>query len=157
MNSIGDFLDLLLAFMVYRTCTSIEPELSSGTKLKMKFNMAIDFAIGLIPFVGDIADAAYKCNTKNVIILEEELRERGRKRLKGTPQANLADPSLPDEFDYQNEERLVQQNGPPPGYASQRESRRSRRDRDRRGDRDDRDYDVEAAGAVAPPMPTRTR
>jgi len=154
---IGDFLDLLLAFMVYRTCTSIEPELSSGTKMKMKFNMAIDFAIGLIPFVGDIADAAYKCNTKNVIILEEELRERGRKRLKGTPQANLADPSLPDEFDYQNEERLVQQQGPPPRYASRRESRRSRRDRDRRGDRDDRDYDVEAAGAIAPPMPTRTR
>ncbi|KAK5060027.1 hypothetical protein LTR84_009911 [Exophiala bonariae] len=152
--AIGDFFDLLLAFMVYRTCNSIEPELSSGIKMKMKFNMAVDFAIGLIPFVGDIADAAYKCNTKNVILLEEELRERGRKRLKGTPQANLADPSLPDEFDYQNEERLVQQNGPPPQYASRHESRRSRRDR---GHRDDRDYDVEAAGAVAPPRPARTR
>jgi len=152
--AIGDFFDLLLAFMVYRTCNSVEPELSSGIKMKMKFNMAVDFAIGLIPFVGDIADAAYKCNTKNVILLEEELRERGRKRLKGTPQANLADPSLPDEFDYQDEERLVQQNGPPPQYASRHESRRSRRDR---GQRDDRDYDAEAAGAVAPPRPARTR
>ena len=157
MNRIGDFLDLLLAFMVYRTCTSVKPELSTSVKMRMKFNMAIDFAIGLVPFVGDIADAAYKCNTKNVVLLEEELRERGRKRLKGTPQANVADPSLPDEFDYQNEERLVQQNGPPPGYASRHESRRSRRDRDRRDDRDDRDYDVEAAGAVAPPRPARTR
>ena len=118
----------------------------------MKFNMVVDFVIGLVPFVGDIADAAYKCNTKNVVLLEEELRERGRKRLKGTPQVNSVDPSLPDEFDYQDEDRLVSQNGPPPRYTSQRESRRSRRDR-----RNERDYDVEAAGGVAPPKPARTR
>ena len=141
----------------------------------MKFNIILDFLIGLVPFVGDIADAAYKCNTKNVIILEEQLRERGRKRLKGTPQANVADPSLPDEFDYQNEERLLEQNGPPPRYASTRESRRDRdrrdrrddrrRDRDRRDRRDDRrrdrdrerDFDLEEGRSVSAPRPARTR
>ncbi|KIX08289.1 uncharacterized protein Z518_02945 [Rhinocladiella mackenziei CBS 650.93] len=148
---IGDVLDLLLAFMVYRTCCSVEPELSASVKMRMKLNMAIDFGIGLVPFIGDIADMAYKCNTRNVILLEKELRERGRKRLKGTPQANVADPSLPDEFDYQNEEHLMnQQNGPPPRYTSQRESRRSHRDRGR-------DYDVERADEIPPSRPTRTR
>ncbi|KIW11967.1 hypothetical protein PV08_09241 [Exophiala spinifera] len=146
--AIGDFLDLLLAFMVYRTCCSVEPELPSSVKARMRFNLALDFAIGLVPFVGDIADAVYKCNTRNVILLEKVLRERGAKRIKGTPQANTADPSLPDEFDYQGEERLLnEQNGPPPRYTSRRESRRSRRDR----------RDVERGDDVTPPLPARTR
>lgn len=110
--------------------------------------MAVDFAIGLVPFIGDLADAVYKCNTRNVILLEKVLRERGAKRIKGTPEANVADPSLPDEFDYQGEERrLNEQNGPPPRYASRRESRRSRRDR----------RDVERGDDVTPPLPARTR
>ncbi|KIW40240.1 uncharacterized protein PV06_07453 [Exophiala oligosperma] len=146
--AIGDFADLLLAFMVYRTCCSVEPELPSSVKAHMRFNMALDFAIGLIPFIGDIADAVYKCNTRNVVLLEKVLRDRGAKRIKGTPQANAADPSLPDEFDYQGEERrLNEQNGPPPRYTSRRESRRSRRDR----------RDVERGEGVTPPVPARTR
>jgi len=146
--AIGDVLDLLLAFMVYRTCCSIEPELPSSVKSRMVLNMAIDFGIGLIPFIGDIADAVYKCNTKNVILLERVLRERGAKRIKGTPQANLADPSLPDEYDYQgDEQRLNNQNGPPPRYTSRRENGRSHRDR----------RDVERGETGAPSLPARTR
>lgn len=144
---IGDFVDLLLALMVYRTCCSVEPELSASVKMRMQMNMAIDFAIGLVPFIGDIADAVYKCNTRNVVLLEKELRERGQKRVKGTPQANVADPSLPDEFDYQHEDPLLnQQSGPPPRYTSKRESRRTRRD-----------HDVERANEIPPPRPARTR
>jgi len=117
--------------------------------MRMQMNVLIDFAIGLVPFIGDLADAAYKCNTRNVVLLEKELRARGQKRIKGTPQANVADPSLPDEFDYQNEEGLLNaQNGPPPRYTSQRESRRSNRERQR---------DVESAEGIPPPMPARTR
>jgi hypothetical protein len=112
--------------------------------MRMQFNIMVDFAVGLIPIVGDLVDAAYKCNTRNVVLLEKELRSRGQKRIKGTPQANMADPSLADEFDYQNDESVLNaQNGPPPRYTSQRESRR-----DRRAERD-----VEAA----PAMPPRTR
>lgn len=142
-------MDLALAYMVYRTCCSVEPELPASLKMRMVLNMAIDFGIGLVPFIGDIADAVYKCNTKNVVLLEKELRERGRKRLKGTPNANVADPSLPDEYDYQGEEgRLNAENGPPPRYTSQRDSRRSQRDRA---------GDLERGNEVPPPMPARTR
>jgi Domain of unknown function (DUF4112) len=45
----------------------------------MYTNMAIDFGIGLIPVVGDMADAWFKCNTRNNIILEKYLREKGKK------------------------------------------------------------------------------
>ena len=152
---LGDLADMLLALMVYRTICSVEPELDTGVKMKMKFNIVIDFLIGLIPFIGDLADAVYKCNTKNVVILETELRKRGEKRLRGTPQANGPDPSLPDEFDYQAEEdRMTAENGPPPRYASRRESRR---DRDRRDRRDRRDYDMERGDNVRPPQPARVR
>jgi hypothetical protein len=39
----------------------------------MVINMVVDFAVGLIPFVGDFADAAIKCNSKNVRLFEEHL------------------------------------------------------------------------------------
>lgn len=135
--------------MVYKTCCSVEPDLPGSVKLRMQMNMAIDFAVGLIPFIGDIADAAYKCNTRNVILLEKELRERGQNRIKGTPAANLADPSLPHEFDFENEERLLNnQNGPPPRYTSTREPGRSQRNH--QGGRD-----VEQGREIAPPLPAR--
>merc|ERR1711939_641208 len=51
--AIGDVADLLLAFMVYRTCCSVE--LPSSIKSRMVLNMAIDFGIGLVPFIRDIA------------------------------------------------------------------------------------------------------
>lgn len=54
----------------------------------MIFNIAIDFIVGLIPFLGDLLDAVFKANTRNVAALEEHLikkhmpgaeRERRRK------------------------------------------------------------------------------
>lgn len=34
-------------------------------------NIVIDFLLGLVPFVGDLADVFYKANTKNLKILKE--------------------------------------------------------------------------------------
>lgn len=152
--AIGDFADMLLALMVFRTICSVEPPLPAGLRTRMQINIIIDFLLGIVPFIGDIADAVYKCNTKNVILLETELRKRGEKRLRGTPQANTADPSLPDEFDYQAEENMNTQRGPPPRYTSTRGSRRDRDHRDRRERDDERDVE---RGAVTPPRPARTR
>jgi len=154
---VGDVADMLLALMVFRTCCQVEPPLKSGTRSKMQLNIIIDFVIGLIPFIGDLADAAYKCNTKNVILLEDELRERGKKRIRQSGEVYPADPSLADEFDYQGEDQLRQEHGNPPQYTSRQPSRRDR-DRDRRDRRDRReDRDVEAARGITPPRPARTR
>eukprot|EP00249_Psilotum_nudum_P031091 c44602_g1_i1 orf=70-795(+) len=147
---VGDFGDMLLALMVYRTCCTIEPEIPASLKAKMQMNIVIDFVIGLVPFIGDIADAAYKCNTKNAVLLEDELRKRGQKRLASQGQHAVPDPSLEDEFDYEEEDRLRQEHGPPPGYTSRTQSRRD-------GRHSRREYDVEAAGHAQPPRPARTR
>jgi len=148
----GDVADMLLALIVFRTCCQIEPPLKSSTRTKMQMNIVIDFVIGLVPFIGDLADAAYKVNTKNVILLEDELRERGKKRIRQSGQAYPADPSLADEYDYQGEDQTRQEQGDPPQYTSRQPSRR---DRDRQERREDRD--VEAARHVAPPRPARIR
>lgn len=42
----------------------------------MYLNVAADFAIGLVPLLGDIADALYKANSRNTWLLEDYLVKR---------------------------------------------------------------------------------
>jgi hypothetical protein len=49
-----------MAIMVLRTCEQVEGGLPSNVKSKMYANIAIDFAVGLIPLFGDVADGAHK-------------------------------------------------------------------------------------------------
>ena len=41
--------------------------------LRMLLNVAIDLAIGLVPFFGDIADIFWKSNSKNMALLEAHI------------------------------------------------------------------------------------
>lgn len=121
MNRIGDVLDGLLACMLIRTCCSVEPELPSGVKMTMWRNLVLDFVIGLVPFIGDIADAMYKCNTKNVILLEEELVKRAEKRRKDAGKAPIPGARADTVQDYEafdNEDEISPPSGPPPRYTS---------------------------------------
>jgi len=148
---IGDVIDFLFAYMVFRTCCSVNPPLPRATVTRMQLNIAIDFAIGLVPFLGDIADAIYKCNTKNVVLLEKELRKRGAQRLTPAQKQNTVDPSLEDEYDYDGQGGVMVQEAPPPRYNSQREHRDDGRG-GRSGGRNDRDLE---SGGNAPPKPPR--
>ncbi|OBT54552.1 hypothetical protein VE04_05718 [Pseudogymnoascus sp. 24MN13] len=53
----GDALDAFMAMMVYRTCQQVEGGLPAAVQSQMVFNIVIDFFIGLVPFIGDLADA----------------------------------------------------------------------------------------------------
>ena len=44
-----------------------------GTLVRMGFNVALDFGVGSIPLLGDLFDAAFKANLKNVELLERHL------------------------------------------------------------------------------------
>lgn len=124
-HSIGDAGDAALALMVVRTCEGIDDGLPPRLRMMMLINVIIDFFIGLVPFIGDIADAVYKCNTRNAVILEKHLREKGAKRLKKQAQRRdlpatenrreerIIDHSLPEEWDKQ-ESGMV--DSLPPGY-----------------------------------------
>jgi len=69
----GDAADGLMALNLILNMRKVECGLPNGVLLMMMVNLAIDFLVGLIPFLGDLADAAVKCNGKNVRLLEEHL------------------------------------------------------------------------------------
>jgi hypothetical protein len=71
--AVGDGVDALLAIrliFLMRSCTGGLPNMVIAW---MVVNIIVDFAVGLVPFVGDLADAAIKCNSKNVRLFEEHL------------------------------------------------------------------------------------
>ncbi|KAI6245223.1 hypothetical protein HI914_06608 [Erysiphe necator] len=77
----GDALDVFMALMVLRTCQKVDGGLPKSVQAKMLINIIIDFGVGLIPFIGDIADALFRANTRNAILLEQHLRDKGIKNL----------------------------------------------------------------------------
>ena len=44
-------------------------------------NIIMDFVVGIIPVLGDVADALFRANTRNAALLYEHLRERGAARI----------------------------------------------------------------------------
>jgi len=79
-----------MALMLVRTCGKIEGGLPSTLRLRMLFNIMLDFGIGLVPFVGDIADALYRANTRNAWLLEVYLQKKAEAEKKG----HVSDPDL---------------------------------------------------------------
>jgi hypothetical protein len=103
-----------MALIVVKTCMQVEGGLPTAIKSKMMFNVALDFLVGLVPFVGDVCDALFRANTRNAALLEAYLREQGKKNLRKSGQPLPAiDPSDPDEFDR------LQTTDTPPEYTSE--------------------------------------
>ena len=76
---LGDVFDSLMALMVFRTCT--QADLPAALKSRMVMNIVLDFVVGLIPILGDVADALFRANTKNAALLHQHLKERGAARI----------------------------------------------------------------------------
>jgi hypothetical protein len=69
--------------MVVRTCRHIEGKLPAQVELWMYLNIVLDFVVGLVPILGDMAAARFfRPNTRNVIMLEKYLQESGGKALR---------------------------------------------------------------------------
>ncbi|KAF2468713.1 uncharacterized protein BDR25DRAFT_289555 [Lindgomyces ingoldianus] len=70
--AVGDVLDGFFAWRLIEKMDKVQCGLD-GIKSRMYLNLILDFLVGLIPFVGDLADAAMKCNSRNVRLLEKRL------------------------------------------------------------------------------------
>ncbi|KAI1313575.1 hypothetical protein F5Y03DRAFT_337045 [Xylaria venustula] len=96
----GDFTDAFLGLLVVRTAKKVEGGLPADVLLGMYFWLFVDLIIGLVPFVGDLADAVVLANTRNAAALEAHLRKKGKKNLRASGQPiPTSDPSDPAEFD----------------------------------------------------------
>jgi len=71
--AVGDALACALTLNLIRKMMKVECGLPATVIVMMLVNTAIDFLVGLVPFVGDLADAAVKANGKNVRLLEKHL------------------------------------------------------------------------------------
>ena len=149
-----------MAYMVMNTAMKVSPG-KDRDKLRaaMIMNIAIDFAIGLVPFLGDIADTFFRCNTRNAVALEKMLNAR----VKASEQRAAA-PTERD-HDVRSEDSL------PPAYAEsdrhrtasaqlevQRPAKAKSSTRNGRGwigGRQKPDVDLESGEGVVPPKPPR--
>jgi hypothetical protein len=116
----------MLAYIVVKTCEQVNLSLSASVRAEMLTNLAIDFIIRLVPFIGDFADAIYKCNIRNAALLENELRKRDEKRLRNANRQDEVDLSLSEIYDNVSDEDLAY-GGPPPQYTLREEHRHPER------------------------------
>ncbi|ESZ96317.1 hypothetical protein SBOR_3297 [Sclerotinia borealis F-4128] len=113
---VGDFIDVFMALMVLRTCNTVDGGLPNSVRSKMMFNIMLDFAVGLVPFVGDLVDAVFRANTRNALELERHLRDKGAKILKARGEVLPAvDVTDPEEFDHYDQQLSDEE---PPRYTS---------------------------------------
>lgn len=70
---LGDTLTSLVSFYILHAARRLG--VPKSLLLRMAANVAIDFAVGSIPFVGDAFDVFWKSNQKNVALLKQHLAE----------------------------------------------------------------------------------
>lgn len=74
----GDFLSNAVG--IYPISLALKNNLSHFIVARMTFNLAVDYIFGNIPLLGDIFDAVFKANRKNVKLLEEGLQNPQREK-----------------------------------------------------------------------------
>ncbi|PSR92113.1 hypothetical protein BD289DRAFT_365032 [Coniella lustricola] len=81
---VGDAIDAMMAYLlVYRKAIQVDGGLPAALQSRMLLNIALDFGIGIVPFLGDIADAWFKANTRNAWLLEEYLLTKAEAQRRG--------------------------------------------------------------------------
>ena len=159
----------MMAYLVVKLC--LKANIPATIQTRMYTNLMIDFAIGLVPILGDLADGVYKANTRNAALLEDVLRKRGDDRNKTARLAAEQTPHPPgsrlanDHNGMSGESYLNDQHGgPPPRYTSTRAPRQpeatyasheSRHGQGYFGGR--QDPDLENGESMPPQQPPRTK
>ena len=65
----GDTATSLVSF--YILAAAVRYRVPKVTLLRMGLNVALDYAVGSLPLIGDLADAAWKSNHKNIDLLKK--------------------------------------------------------------------------------------
>jgi hypothetical protein len=67
LPGIGETATTIVSF--YILAAGVRYRVSKATLLRMGLNIAVDYIFGAVPFIGDLFDAAWKSNQKNVELL----------------------------------------------------------------------------------------
>jgi uncharacterized protein DUF4112 len=71
---LGDVLTSLISLLIVHHAW--QTGASRFTLARMVGNVALDFVVGAVPFVGDLFDVAFKANRRNARLLEQHLKRR---------------------------------------------------------------------------------
>lgn len=82
---VGDFATTAVSF--YILAAGVRYRVPKATLLRMASNVAVDYLVGAVPFVGDLFDVAWKSNQMNV----ELLRQRASVSAEEARQGRLSD------------------------------------------------------------------
>jgi len=74
---LGDVLTSLIALLIVHHAW--QSGASRVTIARMVGNVALDFVIGAVPFVGNLFDFAFKANRRNARLLEQHLKRQNNK------------------------------------------------------------------------------
>ena len=69
----GDFAGVLLSSYIVREAAALG--VSKSILARMALNVAVEGIVGMIPFAGDVFDAAFKANQRNVRLLNAYLEQ----------------------------------------------------------------------------------
>ncbi len=76
LPGVGDLAGSLLG--LYTVAIAIRRKLSPVIIARMLMNLALDAALGIVPFLGDAADWMFKANRRNLALLEARVDNRGK-------------------------------------------------------------------------------
>ena len=68
LPGLGDVVGVLLSSYIVREAARLGAPPSVLTR--MAFNVAVEGLVGIVPFVGDVFDAAWKANQRNLVLLD---------------------------------------------------------------------------------------
>jgi hypothetical protein len=77
----GDTATSLVSF--YILVSAVRYRVPKITIMRMALNLALDYIVGSLPFVGDLFDAWFKSNQKNVALLKERATVEGEAAREG--------------------------------------------------------------------------
>ncbi|KAK7736206.1 hypothetical protein SLS53_007041 [Cytospora paraplurivora] len=80
---VGDLVSLYSAVSLVRAARGVRGGLPAGVLGAMVAWALVDFVIKLVPVVGDVLTAIIKPNTRNCMMVEDLLRKRGERNLRG--------------------------------------------------------------------------
>lgn len=74
LPGVGDTVSVALSSFLIREAHRMGAPMS--LKLRMAWNVFLDWVTGLVPLVGDLFDIGFKANRRNLKLLQEHLRRR---------------------------------------------------------------------------------
>lgn len=116
-----------MALMVMNTAMKVSPGKDRDRlRSTMMMNIMIDFAVGLVPFLGDVADALFRANTKNAVALEKMLNNRVKALEQGRAGEPVHHTESSSDDDEQRDSRMYVDDASPPSYESAHRHRNER-------------------------------